>query len=137
MNSRRTSLKIVGLALVLAVPMACLLSFILQLGSHRIIAQWSQPPEISYQSFDPYTLSVVENSRKWNTIGWPHRYQLFIGRGMEIEYGHYLDHSFPEDGDINDYIKNSKVAWNQEGVEFIEADGHRVFIPKKAFIGGR
>jgi hypothetical protein len=29
------------------------------------------------------------------------------------------------------------TEWTPEGVTFIEADGHRLFVPHEAFVGGR
>lgn len=107
--------------------------------SNRVIKQWHQPKDVDYQSYDPYTLSVVEGEIEWYLFGFKRRHYLFIGRGSEAPaYGHYLDYTFhPGSGDIDAHIGRSTVQWAPEGLTFVEATGHRLFVPKVMFIGGR
>ena len=74
-----------------------------------------------------------------NTDTWGHTYEVFIGRGKSAPaYGHYVP--FPSHPGVNDpetFIRNSKVEWTTEGVNLILERGHKLFIPKGMFIGGR
>jgi len=38
---------------------------------------------------------------------------------------------------IDDHIRKSSVEWTEDGLTFKEITGHRLFIPKQMFIGGR
>lgn len=124
--------------LVLAVG---LLLFLANKPSNRVIWQSCQPDEVSYNSFDPYCLSVVEGSIDWTTFpfGTQRRYFLFVGRGKEAPaYGVYIDFSFPSAGrDADEFIRASKVEWDERGLTFVTKAGHRLFLPKEAFVGGR
>ncbi len=101
----------------------------------RVLAQWSQPNTIQYGSFDPYSLSIIE----MNTDSWGHTYQIFVGRGTHAPaYGHYVQFPFhPYSDGLETYIRNCKVEWAADGVTLISESGHRLFIPKAMFIGGR
>lgn len=101
----------------------------------KIIFQNCQSSGVHYDSFDPYCLSVIEQSR----IAGNHFY-LFIGKGKEAPaYGHSMPFEFYKDHSekIKDHIYRSLVQWNEEGVQFESASGHRLFFPKRMFIGGR
>ena len=43
----------------------------------------------------------------------------------------------PGADDVDVHIRQSTVEWTAECVAFAEATGHRLFIPKKMFFGGR
>jgi hypothetical protein len=99
------------------------------------LAHWTQPAEINYQSFDPYTLFVLrhEHGLFWTNTS----HEARIVRGTDASgYGHYvtLDLSFLQDSSP---IDKSTVTWTDEGVTLAVASGHRFFFPKHAFIGGR
>jgi len=105
----------------------------------RIIAEWHQPANIQYHSADPYTLSVEQWGFDLHAIPWQYTYMIWISSGREPQdYGHlvYLPLS-PEGDDPDADISKSKVEWSNDGVTFIESTGHSLFIPKKAFTGGR
>ena len=132
--------SIFGVLILAAFCFASLIStWITNWPSNRVIKQWHQPKDIQYQSFDPYTLSVIEGSINWNDIRLPRHYQLFIGKGDEApDYGHYIEYSFhPMSENIEKHIGRSNVEWTADGATFVENSGHRLFIPKKMFIGGR
>ncbi len=140
-HAKRPILRRLAPIFFVAVPLTCLSTCLLNWPSDRVIQQWAQPPTIDYQSFDPYTLSVIKGRRKWNVLSLESHYcyYIFIGSSTEApEYGHYHDYSFsPGPEDIETHIKASKVEWNDDGLTFIEASGHRLYVPKKMFIGGR
>jgi hypothetical protein len=56
-------------------------------------------------------------------------------------YGHSVKYSFHPSSELfNDeeaHIKLSKVEWTEECVTFLEASGHKLFIPRVMFVGGR
>ena len=107
--------------------------------SNRVVGQWRQPDAIHYASYDPYTLSVIEGSRKLNTLGWPRGHYIVIGHGRNArKYGYYHDYSFHASYEnVDDYIAKSNVDWTDEGVTITEPSGQALFLPKKSFIGGR
>jgi hypothetical protein len=109
----------------------------------RVIYTWKQTNDLKYNVPPPYYLSVVENdldiSRFPGSI--TRRYYIYVGKdeGKPV-YGHAIDHSFHEDvnhiNNIEGYIQESKVTWTEQGVEFEEKSGNKVFIPKE-MINGR
>lgn len=108
--------------------------------SNRVVAQWTQPGDIPYDSFGSYSLSIIENTTCYFSTPYAHTYEIFIGRGtVAPSYGHSVQFSFHPDGgtDLETHIRNSKVEWIPEGVTFIAASGHRLFIPRAMFVGGR
>jgi hypothetical protein len=127
------------LVAIFAVVVSCVATWFLNSRSDRVIKQWHQPKEVEYKSFDPYTLSVIEGAIDWNNLSFPRRHYLFIGRGTESpSYGHYLDYTFHAGfEEVDAYIGQSTVEWTSDGLTFVEASGHRLFVPKSMFIGGR
>jgi hypothetical protein len=111
----------------------------MSLPSNRVLKQWPQPTDIDYGSFDPYTVSLVEGAIRWRDLSLRRDHFLFIGRGSDAPgYGHYLSHTVHNGyEDITDYIDRSSVEWTAEGISYIEPSGHRVFVPKAMFTGGR
>lgn len=99
--------------------------------SDRVIMETSQGDYIKYNSNDPYTLSIIKQSQPLSS-----RYIILISGKMDKSYGHvinYLDTS--TDSDEN--IKRTRVIWNNEGIEMTFPMGHKLYIPKERFIGGR
>ena len=135
-------LRQIGKIVLIIAGVMCIsfpMAIFLNLRSNRVVHRWYQPSNVNYKSFDPYVLAVVEGARDWATLGWPRRYYIFVGRSNGVPgYGHYLDYTFhPGYENAEEHIRNSLVEWNKDGVTFIEATGHKLFIPKKMFIGGR
>lgn len=126
--------------LLSALPLACLLTLVLNWPTRQPVFESIQPDTVSYQSFDPYKLVVIEGPMIWTTIPWSRHYQLFIGRATDAEetYGYRTSISFhPTSSDLATHIQQSRVEWDTNGVTFVEASGQRVSIPKELFIGGR
>ena len=123
---------------------ALILAVLLNRPSLKVVAQWQQPKDIIYHSFDPYYLSVVEDNLDWSHVPFvlPRNYFIYVGTdsGKPI-HGHVIKYSFhPSMDDLYDepaHIKKSTVDWSADGVTFNEASGHKLFIPKQMFIGGR
>jgi hypothetical protein len=136
-------MKLINLILVATASFVLALIFIylLHRPSNRIVSQWQQPSSISYHSFDPYYLTIVESDIDWQQFpfNWQHRHYIYVGHDSRLpRYGHYLEFSFhPGYEDLETHLKKSDVEWSADGVTFKEASGHRLFIPKAMFIGGR
>lgn len=113
-----------------------ILIFVMNLPlEEKILFQTCQSPLVYYDQFDPYCLSVINQSRLSGD-----RLYIFVGRGKEApDYGHEFPFRFYKDysEDLNQHISRSMVQWNGEGVIFESGSGHKLFIPKKMFIGGR
>jgi hypothetical protein len=55
-----------------------------------------------------------------------------------LKFSFHLDlEEFENYWDTDAFIKKSDVKWSTNGITFATASGHRVFIPKTMFIGGR
>jgi hypothetical protein len=107
-------------------------------GGNRQVAEWTQPANIKYDSTVPYRLAVVETMPE-KMFTRPKHF-IYVGRDTGSPgYGHYCDFSFYnyESGDIDSCIRQSKVEWSKDGVTLESTSGHKLFIPKKSFIGGR
>jgi hypothetical protein len=115
------------------------LTFYALAPSNRVIAQWKQPTTVNYNSFDPYSLSVIELHTNYFSLPWEHAHSVFIGRGNEAPgYGHSTDFTFHSAGErVDNYIRLSRVVWSNAGVTLTEPSGNQLFIPKSAFVGGR
>jgi hypothetical protein len=121
-----------------ALVLGFVLVFLMTRPSGRVIAKWNQPASLNYGSFDPYTLAVVEQGIDLYAIPWKRTHVLFVGHGPGNSYGHRVRFSFvARSRDMEDHIKAATVEWTTNGVKFAVPSGHEVFIPKKAFIGGR
>ncbi|QJW96141.1 hypothetical protein FTUN_3697 [Frigoriglobus tundricola] len=52
-------------------------------------------------------------------------------------YGHWTEYEFHNYHNEPDYFLRCVVTWAPDGVTLTEPTGHKLFIPKNAFIGGR
>ena len=106
-------------------------------GGH--VKSWAQPSGVKYDENDPYRADLCEGARIWRPFD--HRKQehrLWVGPNGNPPcegYGHKVLWRFADDG--KNYLAKVDLTWTAEGVEMFEPDGHRVFVPRKAFIGGR
>jgi len=78
----------------------------------KILYTSTQPNEINYSSYDPYTLTIVEGKTKWRTLGWPKSKILKITKLNEPSYGHSIDLDIPG----TDFTK-TKAKWNNVEIE--------------------
>jgi len=138
----KRSLLILG-GLVIAIAAIALTAGMLIAWSRptrQVVWQSCQPDTISYDSYDPYCLAVVEGDVNWTFMPLTvmRHHFLFVGRGTEIGYGHYVDYS-PQFSayDKAEYLAGVQLDWTVEGVTFIEPSGHRLFVPADMFTGGR
>jgi hypothetical protein len=142
MSTKSRALKIVLLATAwgLSALLAGFVFVFVVLGpTDRVIALWPQPNSLRYGPAGSYTLLVVERETDIHQFPWAKAHEIVIGRkDVAQDYGHGVSFSFhPPSGDLEAHIRNSKVEWTDDGVTFIEATGHRLFIPEKMFVGGR
>ena len=132
------------LFLGLSIFFSLLVIFFLHRPSLNVVAQWEQPGSVKYNDYSKCYLSVVERDLDWS--GFPfhveRNYFLYLGHDQgKPGYGHMIKFSFHPSLDLSydlpAFIRKSQVQWSSEGVTFIEASGHRLFIPKEMFIRGR
>jgi hypothetical protein len=97
---------------------------------HRKIFQSCQGEYIKYNSFDPYCLSVIKQTRPLGS-----KYIILISRKDDDNYGHVLNY-IPYPVNEED-ISKMRVIWSEEGIEITFSTGHKLYIPKDQFIGGR
>ncbi len=99
--------------------------------SDRVIMESSQGDYIKYNSYDPYTLSVIKQRQPLSS-----NYIIMISRKGDKTYGHVINYLDPTPGS-DDEIKKTRVIWNNDGIEMTFPMGHKLYIPKERFIGGR
>ena len=112
----------------------------LQAPTNRVVAQWKQSANVHYTDFDPYNLKVLDDGIIFQHLETEHVYEIYLGIDPAVPiHGHLFRVSFypDDDADIEKFIQKSQVEWTNDGVTFIEADGHRLFFPKAMFIGVR
>ena len=105
-----------------------------------VCARWDQPNTVNYQSRDPYVLYLKENSSWWNVFNRHRHCRVGVVSHVQSEpllYGHWTEYEFHNYGNEPDYFTRCTVSWEPEGVTITEPTRHKLFIPKKAFIGGR
>ncbi len=120
-------------------------AILLQVPLDRTRARWEQPNNINYESHDPYMLLVVDRSSWWNEsnrhrhcrIGVVSHVQLTPDTQASSSYGHWIEYEFQNYTSDPNYLTRCTIVWESEGVTITEPTGHKLFVPKKAFIGGR
>lgn len=96
------------------------------------VHSWGQPTTINYQSYHPYAVRVFDVS----PVLWPYpQYEVLIGQTPD--YGHVTEYGFHNYGHEANYFERCKTEWTPEGITLIEPTGHKLFIPKDAFINDR
>lgn len=109
--------------------------------SNRVIARWQSPPEIAYDGLK--CLVIVEGaSRVPHPLFSSSRYHyVYAGRDCDKPgYGHVVDFEpcCYQDIEGDAYWRNADVTWTSEGVTLtLKRSEHRLFIPARAFTGGR
>ena len=101
---------------------------------------WRQPNTVSYGSNEPYSVHIVDVSSFWDIA---ERHQNCSVRviadlhGGPSGYGHYTVYRFHNYSSSEDYFDRCSIEWTPDGVAILEPTGHKLFIPKSSFIGGR
>jgi hypothetical protein len=97
----------------------------------RVIMENSQGDYIKYNSQDPYTLSIIKQTQPLSS-----NYIVMISGKGDKSYGHVINYIDP--APLSDEeIKKTLVIWNKDGIEMTFPMGHKLYIPKERFIGGR
>lgn len=128
-----------------SIVLALVITFFMHRPSMKVIAQWKEPTEIKYDDLGPYYLSVVEDDIDWQAFPFHLGRNYFIYAGRDAgtpSYGHMIKYSFhpsyPDDPDnLEPFLARAIVTWTAHGVTLELPSGHRLFIPKAMFIGGR
>ena len=132
MNRKRVLLLLAG-ALLFAVILAAVATYLLNRPSERVIAQWQQPASIGYGSSKPFRLIVVERNKDWNDFPYTERtYNIYVGD--DFPYGSWYRFPFYyHQREVEREIRESTVEWSNEGVTFKAKSGEVLFVPKKVF----
>ena len=134
MNRKRVVLVLVG-ALLLAVILAAVATYLINRPSDRVIAQWQQPASIGYGSSKPFRFIVIERNKDWNDFPYTERtYNIYVGD--DYPYGSWYRVPFYyHQREAEREIRKSTVEWSDEGVSFKARSGEVLFIPKSVFAG--
>lgn len=97
----------------------------------KTVLQSCQGDYIKYNSLHPYCLSVIKQVRPLGND-----YIILVSRKGDESYGHVLNYIEPYQVSEED-IKKMRVIWSGEGIELTFSSGHKLYIPKDRFIGGR
>jgi hypothetical protein len=98
---------------------------------NSVVMESVQGDYIKYGSFDPYCLLIV---KQYRTLG--SSYIILVSRKDDKEYGHVLN--FIDPAPLSeDEIEKTRVIWAAEGIELTFTTGHKLYIPRESFIGGR
>jgi len=117
---------VIGLCCVLLIVVLFLLRWPVE------VHHWDQPAAVNYKSFDPYAVMVFEVSPVLSP--WV-RYEVWVVNNPH--HGHMTEYGFHNAAEEPNYFNQCRTEWTPEGVTLIEPTGHKLFIPKDAFIGGR
>lgn len=99
--------------------------------SNSVVMESCQGDYVKYNSYDPYCLNIIKQSQPLSS-----QYIILISRKGDKEYGHVVNYIDPlETSEEN--IKKTRVIWSNEGIEITFPAGHKLYIPKDKFIGGR
>ena len=86
---------------------------------------------VKYNASDPYCLSIIKQKQSLSS-----KYIIMVSMKNDNNYGHVLN--YPEADVIDEKnIEKTKVLWTADGVELSFNTGHKMFIPKAAFVKGR
>jgi hypothetical protein len=133
MASLRAALPALPLSVVLALGGL----FVLTRPSERILMRWTAP--------SGEAVLLYEGERNYGTFpfGGDRRHYVYVGREPTPSgYGHRV--SFDLHSELVDpplpletYAKHVRAAFSDTGLEIEEPSGHRLFIPRRAYAGGR
>ncbi|HEY4506264.1 MAG TPA: hypothetical protein VJJ24_02370 [Candidatus Paceibacterota bacterium] len=104
--------------------------------SRKVLLTSCQPAEVTYDSFDPYCLTISKQRLSLGT-----RYVIWVAKQIEPSYGHGLDYPEVNRGffsiSSDDEISQTKVVWTSDSIELETPLNTKIFIPMKNFTGGR
>ena len=97
----------------------------------RVIMESCQGDYVKYGSYDSYCLNIIKQSKALSSS-----YIILISRKGDMNYGHVINYIDPDPVSEKD-IEKTRVIWSNEGIEMTFPLGHKLYIPKERFIGGR
>ncbi|HTQ06896.1 MAG TPA: hypothetical protein VMI54_23725, partial [Polyangiaceae bacterium] len=135
--TRRLWARAVPLAFALTAVLVPVVLFALTRPSDRVLMRWTAP--------SGEHVLVYEGERDLGAFffGGTRRHYLYVGRDDEPSgYGYRMAFDLhPELVDaalsVDAYAKRLVVTFRDDGLEIAEPSGHRVFVPKRAYTGGR
>jgi hypothetical protein len=96
-----------------------------------VVMESCQGDYVKYNSYDPYCVNIIKQSQPLSS-----QYVILISRKGDLEYGHVINYIDPTETS-EDNIRKTRVIWSGEGIEMTFPAGHKLYIPKDKFIGGR
>jgi len=128
---KNRKLLIALLTVLLLVPYTLVVLILSDMPGGQVLFDSQQPPNVSYGSFDPYEIKIINGPIQWDVFGWP-RSAIIKITPKGAEYGHYITTDIRID-------KGEKVSanWTNKTIEISFPLGHKLIIPKEIFIGGR
>lgn len=104
--------------------------------TNRVIASWKQLPP-SDQQHTQYEMQLIEEDRRIFYGPFERTMELHVHRVGNPGYGHSVPVRLFGTADERECRDTCFVNWTGSGIEFTQSSGHRLFIPKSAYIGGR
>jgi hypothetical protein len=141
MSRQRIALLAGGFVLIAALCLLAGLLMPLLLGTadpdYETVSRSCQPADIDYESFDPYCVSVVIESRALqedDAAIWVAQEQFTLEGRDSGGYGHRIEHIYPP-GLYQ--LEPTATEWTADGLTLTFTLGHELFIPADMFTGGR
>jgi len=124
----------VGFLAVLITGCSALMVVVLAVPTERLFWTVCQPPEADFYTQE-YCLSVIEETTLQQQISTESTFYLQISTSQQPDDELVRkQYSFSvTDGQVESYIQSSGVTWEENGITFVEADGHQVFFPLEQF----
>jgi hypothetical protein len=101
----------------------------------RVMASWKQVQSDKGQ--DIYEASLIERDVQLFYGPFDRRLELQIHRVGSPRYGHSVPIRLFGNTAAQECKSSCTVTWGESGVEFVQASGHRLFIPATTYMGGR
>jgi hypothetical protein len=111
--------------------MICILQILGFVYSNDIVMESCQGDYIKYNSYDPYCVYIIKQSQPLSSD-----YIIMISHKGSHTYGHVLNY-IDTDPVSEEEIKKTRVIWSEQGIELTFPAGHKLYVPKDKFIGGR
>lgn len=96
-----------------------------------VVMESCQGDYVKYGSGDPYCLNIIKQTQPLSS-----NYIIMISRKNEMNYGHVINYIDPNPVSVQD-IEKTRVIWSDAGIEITFTLGHKLYVPKESFTGGR
>ncbi|MFE7744263.1 hypothetical protein [Nocardia sp. NPDC057455] len=103
-------------------------------GLHRFeaVQRIAQPEHVEYPEDTATHYVGIVRTRSW-LLGRHQTYEVYTGRFPDLTYGHFVEIAIT---DVERPVLR-EADWRPEGVHIRFESGHELFVPAKAFLGGR